>query len=352
MTGKQITLGQLVDLLSAELHGDPDFVVTDAGTIRECKSDWITFASDEKHFRKFEDSEAQVAIVSCAMPESAKMTIRVEDPVASFAQTVRLFRKMMKPRTKGIHPSAIVSATAQLGSEITIAAGVIIGDHVSIGDGSCVLENTVLMDGSEIGRQVIIFPNVTIYDNTRIGNRCILHAGCKLGSYGFGYSSVDGRHLLSDQLGYVEIEDEVEIGANSCIDRGTFGSTLIGEGTKIDNLVQIGHNCQIGKHNLICAQVGIAGSAATGDYVVIGGQAGIADHVEISAKTMIGAQSGAISDLQQANYFGTPARQITKAMKEFAALRKLPKMIKQLRQIEKQLEAISETAESSQQDAA
>ena len=352
MTRQEITLGQIGEILSAKLDGDPDFVIADVGPIRECKSDWLTFVSDETHFREFEDSDVQAAIVSQDLPESDKMTIRVENAVSAFAQTVRLFRKMMKPPTKGIHPSATVSPTATLGKDITIAAGVIVGDNVTVGDESCILENSVVMDGTTIGDQVIIFPNVTIYDNTQIGNRCILHAGCKLGAYGFGYDSSSGKHLLSNQLGFVVLEDEVEVGANSCIDRGTFGSTRIGHGTKIDNLVQIAHNCQIGKHNLICSQVGIAGSSITGDYVVMGGQVGIADHVVVSPQTMIGAQSGVISDVKQDNYFGTPARNAAKFMRETAALGKLPDMLKRVRELEKQLNALTESSDSTQQDAA
>ena len=352
MARQEITLGQIVEMLSAEFDGDPGFVIADAGPIRECKSDWITFVSDEKHFRQFEDSDVQVAIVSQDMPESTKMTVRVENAVTAFAQVVRLFRNTMKPPTKGIHSSATVSPTATLGKNITLAAGVIVGDNVTVGDGSCILDNSVVMDGTTIGEQVMIFPNVTIYDNTQIGDRCILHAGCNLGAYGFGYDSSSGKHLLSDQLGFVVLEDEVEVGANSCIDRGTFGSTRIGQGTKIDNLVQIAHNCQIGKHNLICAQVGIAGSASTGDYVVMGGQVGIADHVVVSPQTRIGAQSGVISDAKQDKYFGTPARNAAKFMRETAALGKLPDMLKQIRELEKQLNALTESSDSTQQDAA
>jgi len=352
MTDKPITLGEIAALISADFDGDPDFMITDAGTIRECKSDWLTFVNDTKHLTQFEASDAVAAIVSRELPKSSKMTLRVEDPATAFAAIVRLFRNMMTPPVKGIHPSATVSDTAQLGDDITIAAGVVIGENVSIGAGTCVLENTVVMDGAVIGEHVIIFPNVTIYDNTQIGNRCILHAGCILGAYGFGYDSTSGKHLLSDQLGYVVLEDEVELGANACIDRGTYSTTRIGQGTKIDNLVQIGHNCQIGKHNLLCAQVGIAGSTQTGDYVVMGGQAGVADHVNIAAQTLVGAQSGVIGNLKTDRYFGTPARNANKTMKEFAALAKLPDMIKRLRKLEEQLATIMDSEDSSQQDAA
>lgn len=352
MTDKPITLGEIASLISADLDGDPDFVINDAGTIRECKPDWLTFVNDTTHLAQFEASDAVAAIVSRDLPKSSKMTLRVEDPVTAFAGIVRLFRNMMTPPVKGVHPSASVSETARLGDDITIAAGVVIGENVSIGAGTCILENTVVMDESVIGEQVIIFPNVTIYDNTQIGNRCILHAGCTLGAYGFGYDSTSEKHLLSDQLGYVLLEDEVELGANACIDRGTYSTTRIGQGTKIDNLVQIGHNCQIGKHNLICAQVGIAGSTQTGDYVVMGGQAGVADHVNIPSQTMIGAQSGVIGDLKADRYFGTPARNAMKTLREFAALAKLPDMVKRLRKLEEQLATIADSVPPSQQDAA
>ncbi len=356
MTVKQITLGEIADLLSVEFEGDRTFVIKDAGTIRESQPDWITFAGDKKHFQEFENSDVQVAIVSRDMPVTDKTTLRVDNVLEAFATTVRLFRNMMKPPAKGVHATATVSPSAQLGQDITIGAGVVIGNDVSIGDGTCILENSVIMDGSTIGEQVIIFPNVVLYDNTQVGNRCILHAGCTLGAYGFGYDSSSAKHLLSEQLGFVLLEDEVEIGANTCIDRGTFGSTRIGQGTKIDNLVQIGHNCQIGKHNLLCSQIGIAGSTSTGDYVIMGGQVGVADHVNIGSQTVIGAKSGVIGDLKGAKtYFGTPANDAKKAMREAAAIRKLPDVIKRLRKLEQQLKDQPETSSTSnttQQDAA
>ena len=370
MSAKSLSLGEIAELTSAELDGDPDFLILDAGTIRVCRPNWLTLVSDEKHFKEFCASEVTAAIVYTdapplndskitETPTGVKMTLRVQDPVDAFAKIVRLFRNMMKPPAKGIHPTATVSSTATLGEDITIGAGVVIGDNVTIGDHTCVLDNSVVMDGTTIGEQVIIFPNVVIYDNTQIGNRCILHAGCKLGAYGFGYDSSSGKHLLSDQLGYVVLEDEVEVGANACVDRGTFASTTIGQGTKLDNLVQIGHNCQIGKHNLICAQVGIAGSTTTGDYVVMGGQAGVADHVHIEPGTMVGAQSGIIGNISKGNYFGTPARDFKQAMREAAALSKVPDMIKRLKKLEKQLasqqedQTTSDSADkSTQQDAA
>ena len=358
MTSKSITLGEIADFLSAELEGNPELLITDAGTIREGTADWITVANDEKNLREFEESKFVAAVVSrdaLISIDSGKSVIRVEKPIEAFAKVVRLFRKMMKPRVPGIHPTATVSPTAIIGEDVSINAGVVIGDDVTIGSGTCILENSVIMDGSSIGSQVIIFPGVVIYDNTRVGNRCILHAGCVLGAYGFGYDSSSGQHELSDQLGYVVLEDEVEIGANACVDRGTFSTTTIGQGTKIDNLVQIGHNCQIGKHNLLCSQVGIAGSSVTGDYVVMGGQVGVADHATIEAQTMIGAQSGVISSLSKGTYFGTPCRDARQSMKESAALAKLPALLKRMKKLEKLLDSQTPATtadDNSQQDAA
>ena len=175
--------------------------------------------------------------------------------------------------------------------------GAVVGDDVEIGDHSVIHSGVHLMSGCRIGRQVTIFPGAVLYENTVVGDHCIIHANAALGAYGFGYDTVDGEHQLSAQLGYVELEDRVDVGAGTTIDRGTYGPTVIGYGTKVDNQVMIAHNCRIGKHNIICSQVGIAGSTTTGDYVVMAGQVGVRDHVHIGDQAQLGAQAGVSSDV-------------------------------------------------------
>jgi UDP-3-O-[3-hydroxymyristoyl] glucosamine N-acyltransferase len=188
------------------------------------------------------------------------------------------------------------------------------------------------MAGCQIGEQVTIFPNAVLYENTVVGPRSVIHAGAVLGAYGFGYVSSGGKHQLSAQLGYVEVGADVEIGACSTIDRGTYGPTVIGEGTKIDNLVMIGHNCRIGRHNMLCSQVGIAGSTTTGDYVIMAGQAGVRDHVTIGDRAVLGAKAGVPNDVPaDTMVFGIPARPEREQKLIFAAIARLPELRRQVK---------------------
>lgn len=211
------------------------------------------------------------------------------------------------------------------------------------------------MSGCQLGEQVVLFPNVVLYENTVIGARSILHANAVIGAYGFGYHQVNGRHQLSAQLGNVVIGEDVEIGACSTIDRGTYGATRIGDGTKIDNQVQIAHNCRIGRRNLICSQVGIAGSTTTGDDVVMAGQVGVRDHVHIGAGAMLGAKAGVMNDVPDgAAYLGIPATPERQQMLIQAALHKLPELKKQLKALQRLVEhaADVEPLFANQQEAA
>ena len=198
-----------------------------------------------------------------------------------------------------------------------------------------------LLPGCVIGRSVVLYPNVVLYENTIVGDRSVIHAGAVLGAHGFGYKLVAGQHQLSAQLGHVRIGCDVEIGACSTIDRGTYSATVIGDGTKIDNQVMIAHNCRIGRHNLICSQVGIAGSTTTGDYVVMAGQVGVRDHVHIGTGAVLGAKSGVSNDVADgAHMLGTPAIPLREQKLKFALMARLPEMRQQLKQIERQLETL------------
>ncbi|MCH7729795.1 MAG: UDP-3-O-(3-hydroxymyristoyl)glucosamine N-acyltransferase [Planctomycetes bacterium] len=197
------------------------------------------------------------------------------------------------------------------------------------------------MPGCVIGECVTIFPNAVLYEDSIVGDRCIIHSNAVIGSYGFGYSTVDGQHHLSAQLGYVEIGSDVEVGACSTIDRGTYGPTLIGEGTKIDNHVMIAHNCRIGKYNILCSQVGIAGSCTTGDYVMMGGQVGVADHNNIGHHVSIGAQTGVFKDIPDGeSHFGSPSSPIREQAKKYSAFDRLPEMRQQFREMQRRLASL------------
>ena len=230
----------------------------------------------------------------------------------------------------------MVSETAKIADDVCIHPGAVIMDHVEIGSGSVIFPNVTVMENVVIGQDVRIFPGATLYEKTVVGHRAIIHAGAVLGAFGFGYKSNDGVHRLSAQLGNVVIGNDVEIGANTTIDRGTYDSTTIGQGSKLDNMVMVGHNCIIGEHNLLCSQVGIAGSCETGDYVVMGGQVGLADHLKVGSQVSIGAKSGLMHDIESGQkFFGIPARPAREEMRIVANRAKLPEMRKQLKDLQK-----------------
>jgi UDP-3-O-[3-hydroxymyristoyl] glucosamine N-acyltransferase len=331
-----ITLKQIADLVDGTLHGPGDLVVSGAATIRDALPGQITLAEGEKALKQLATCKAAAVIVGKLPAPPEIPYIQVDNLHGAFAKVVQHFRPRRTRAPIGISPAAHISPSAQIGENVTIRAGAIIGDEVLI-ERDCVIHSGVVIEaGCRIGAGTTIFSNAVLYEDTIVGEQCIVHSGAVLGAYGFGYSLVNGRHELSAQLGYVELGPRVEIGAGTTIDRGTYGATVIGEGTKIDNQVMIGHNCRIGRHNLICSQVGIAGSTTTGDYVVMGGQVGIRDHVHIGDRVMLGAMTGVMNDiLQPGNYVGAPA---TPEREYFACLfgfARLPEMRKQLKQLER-----------------
>jgi UDP-3-O-[3-hydroxymyristoyl] glucosamine N-acyltransferase len=275
------------------------------------------------------------------MASDSKPCIQVEHPEAAFSMIVALFRPQLQRANSDISPQAIISPTATLESGVCVHAGAVIMDNVTIKTGTVVFPNVTIMENCSIGCDVKIFPGVVMYENTEVGDRCIIHANVVLGAFGFGYSTVDGDHRLGPQLGNVRLGNDVEIGANSTIDRGTYDSTEIGAGTKLDNLVMIGHNCRIGSRNLLCSQVGIAGSCETGDLVVMGGQVGLADHLSIGNRVSIGAQSGVMHNIEDnTQAFGSPARPMREEMQILAGKARLPEMRQTLRRLERKVETL------------
>jgi UDP-3-O-[3-hydroxymyristoyl] glucosamine N-acyltransferase len=271
--------------------------------------------------------------------------IIVEDAHAAFATIVCHFRPPRARDAVGISPWAIVSPSARWGKGVNIHPGATVGDDCHIGDGTTILPGTHLLAGCRIGRDVTIGPGAILYEDTEVGDRTIIHGGAVIGAHGFGYSQVGGRHVPSAQLGYVKIGSDVEIGACTTVDRGTYGATSIGDGTKIDNLVQIAHNCRIGRHNLICSQVGIAGSTTSGDYVVMGGQAGVRDHVHIGSRAMLSAMAGITNDVPDgAVMMGIPATPEREQKLKLAALAKLPEMRQEFKALRRTVAALEKSA--------
>lgn len=341
------TLAELAALVGGEVAKNQPpggtTQITGAATISAARPGDITLADSPDKLLRLAQSAASAVVVSKSLVYEGLPAIRVDDVHAAFAKIVCHFRPQRTARRMGVSPHAFVSPTARLGADVEIHPGATVGDDVTIGAGSTIHSGVQLMPGCQLGEKVTIFPNAVLYENTVVGDRSIIHAGAVLGAYGFGYSLVEGRHQLSAQLGYVELGADVEIGAGATIDRGTYGPTVIGEGTKIDNLVMIAHNCRLGRHNLICSQVGIAGSTTTGDYVVMAGKAGVRDHVHIGDRAILGAQAGVSNDVPAGTMvFGSPARPEREQKLIFAAIHKLPEMRREFKALRSAVSRIEE----------
>jgi UDP-3-O-[3-hydroxymyristoyl] glucosamine N-acyltransferase len=340
------------------MEGNPSTAITAAAVLSEVAAGEITFIDQPERLKQLASTQASAVVApekiaehwngggACSEPGRADAPVRlpailVADVHAAFSAIVSHFRPSRTRVAVGIDPRAIVSSSARWGDGVNIHPGATIGDDCQIGGGTTILPGAHIMPGCTIGQDVTIGPGVVLYENTIIGDRSILHGGVVIGGHGFGYTFVDGHHRLSAQLGYVRIGNDVEIGAGTTIDRGTYGATTIGDGTKIDNLVQIAHNCRIGKHNIICAQVGIAGSTSTGDYVVIGGQAGLRDHVHIGNGARLGAMCGITNDVPDgAAMLGIPATPEREQKLKLAALAKLPEMRQEFKAFRRELAAL------------
>lgn len=334
----KVTLQQLADWVRGEVIGDPNLVICNARTLHEAEPGDITFLESEKNLAAWQASRASAAVVPKSVAANDRPVIRVDDPLMAFVQIVQQLRQPAPESAGGIHPSAIIHPQVQLASGVTVGPLAVIGEGTTIGENSVIHAGAIIGRRCTIGRHTHIHPRVVIYDDCRIGHRVAIHAGSVIGADGFGYRVQNGRHIKVPQLGWVEIEDDVEIGACSTIDRGTFGATRIGAGTKIDNLVMIGHNCRIGKHNILCGQVGIAGSCTTGDYVVMAGQVGVADHVTIGEQVVVGAGSGVPNDIPaHSNVLGYPAIPISEERRMLIGLKKLPELRNDVKRIKKLL---------------
>jgi UDP-3-O-[3-hydroxymyristoyl] glucosamine N-acyltransferase len=273
-----------------------------------------------------------------AYPEHLSIIV-VNDPLGSLGVIAEALCPSPPRPEPGVHPTAIVDPTAELALDVSVGAYAIIEAGVQIGAGTIIHSHVVVRQGCQLGKHVEIHPHVVLYPRTEIGDRAIVHAGTVLGRDGFGYRLKDGAHVKIPQLGGVRIGKDVEIGANAAIDRATFGWTTVGDGSKIDNLVQIAHNCQVGRHNIFVAHVGISGSSKTGDYVVLAGKVGISDHVTIGPQVIIGAGTGIHTDMPgPGNYLaGVPAMPEQLAKRVGVCLPELPEMRKRLKTIERRL---------------
>ena len=331
------TVEQLAALVQGRLEGDGNVSIRSARPVAEAGPGDITFIENERYAKLLKGSPASAAIVGPhfkADADAEMPMIAVADPITAFL-AVRSHLVGTKPaRWVGVHKMAAVAGTAVLGADVAVHAFVAIGEQVVVGDGSTLHPGVVIGDRCQIGRDCVIHPNAVLYADVILGDRVEIHSGTVLGGDGFKYHMLDGRHVKVPHTGRVEVGDDVEFGSNCAVDRATFETTRIGEGTKVDNLVMIGHNNNIGRHNLLCGQVGIAGSCKTGDYVVMAGQAGIKDHTEIGDKSMVGAQAGVHRNIPAGqNVLGSPAIPVREQRRLFQMIARLPEMHKQLRDL-------------------
>ncbi len=335
-------LQELAESIGATVAGSQQAEILGVATIARAKQGDITFARTQQHYDDFLNSSAEAVVVSNTVAlVTSRNAIIVGNVLESFTEIVKLFRPPVTRTPIGISPQAIVSDSAIIAEDVNIYPGAVIMAGAKIGAGTVVYPKVTVMEDCTIGANCTLFPGCVLYDNTELGDRVILHAGVVLGAYGFGYDSSASGHKLSAQLGNVVIGNDVELGANTTIDRGTFDSTTVGDGTKMDNQVMVGHNCEIGQHNLFCSQVGIAGSCTTGDFVVMGGQVGLGDHLNVGDNVAIGAKSGLMHDVESNQRVqGIPARPARQTMQILATIGKLPEMRKELKRLQSKIESL------------
>jgi len=345
MMDRSIALGMLAEMVGGQVVGDAATVIHGAAVLSEVARGEITFIDQAERIKQLTATEAAAVVIPAGLDCTLATAVRVKDVHTAFAKIVSYFRPPRLQVSIGVSPQAIVARTARLGKNVNVHPGVTIGDECTIGDGTTLLPGAQILPGCTIGAGTMIGPGAALYENTIVGDRVIIHGGAVIGAHGFGYSQVAGKHVLAAQLGYVRIGNDVEIGAGSTVDRGTYGATTIGDGTKIDNLVQIAHNCQIGKHNLICSQVGIAGSTSTGDYVVMGGQAGVRDHVHIGSRSVLSAMAGITNNVPDGTVMlGVPATPEREQKLKLAAVAKLPEMRKEFKTMRRAIAELEKAA--------
>lgn len=338
------SLFQIAAIVQGNVVGDQNTVVVAISPIDNITAGSLVFVDSRENLQRAEQSEAAVILVDQQTNSSLKPIIQVTHPFKAFVQILKYFYPS-KPVPIGIHPTAIIAENTTLGKNISIGPYVTIEAGSSIGD-NCVIKGHVNIGHNvTVGADTTLHPHVTIYDNCQLGARVSIHASTVIGSDGFGYTFVEGQHLKFPHLGQVIIEDDVEIGANTVIDRASMGATVIGAGTKIDNLVQIAHSVKLGKHNILCAFTGIAGSTTSGDHVIFAANVGVSDHVRIDDGVILAARAGVPPNkhLLEGNiYLGNPARPKAKALEQELAVTRIPLMRKNLKNLTEKVNRMSE----------
>lgn len=340
----EFTAKQIAELIHGSIEGDENAKINTFAKIEEGKKGAISFLSNPKYTHYIYETESSVVLINndvvLEKPTNATL-IRVENAYECVAQLLQIYESM-KPKKSGIDSLAFVSPSAKIGEDCYVGAFAYVGDNAEIGDGCQIYPHAVIYDNVKIGNNSTLYPNVSIYHDCKIGNNVVIHSGTVIGADGFGFApNADGYDKIP-QIGIVTIEDDVEIGANTCVDRSTMGSTYIRKGVKLDNLIQIAHNVEVGENTVMAAQVGVAGSTKVGKWCMFGGQVGMAGHISIADGTQVGAQAGITNTVKKADapIIGSPAIDAKAYMKAYAVYRRLPEMYQELNALRKEIEKI------------
>ena len=337
------TLAQISQLINGKIEGNPDTVITDLAEIQHAETGELTFLSNPKYSKYVATTNASAIIVANDFVGDFKNLIRVDNPYFGFSQLIPKFRPPITLPKPGIDPTARVADSASIGKECYIGPNVIIEADCTIGDNVVLLGNSYVGQKSEIGENSFIFPNVSIYHRCKIGAGARIHSGTVIGSDGYGFVRTKTGISKIPQEGGVEIGNDVEIGANCSIDRGTLGNTVIGKGTKLDNFIQIAHNVKLGEYCFMAAFSGIAGSSSVGNHVTVAAQVGIAGHLKVADGVMIAAQSGVTKDVEpNVILYGSPAQDRKTARREIAHIRSIPDIKERIKKFENDLEALKQ----------
>lgn len=337
----KFTLKEIADLIDGEVVGDPELVVTGISGITEAKDGDITFLANSKYFPLAKTTKATAIITSQENIETAKPVIKTNNPSMAFTKVVNLAAGSDIKHPQGIHPTAVISPEAKIAEGVAIGAYTIIAEGVEVEQGTIIYGSCYIGESVKIGKNCLVYPHVTLRERTKVGDRVIIHSGAVIGSDGFGFAIVEGVQEKIPQIGIVSIEDDVEIGANVTIDRARFDKTLIGKGTKVDNLVQIAHNVVTGENCIIVAQAGISGSTILGKEVILAGQAGVVGHIHIGDKAIVAAQAGVTKSVAAGvKVSGYPAKPHDSALKVNAYLQRLPELYKKIKELEKKVQSL------------
>ncbi len=340
----KFTAQQIASYLNGSIEGNPDVSVQTFAKIEEGTEGAISFLANSKYEQYIYDTKSSIVLVNrdfqAQQPVNTTL-IRVDNAYEAIARLLTLYEQTQNKR-EGIHPLAFIAETATIGENCYIGPFAYIGENVTIGEGTQIYAHVVVEERVKIGSRCLLYPNVSVYHDCLVGNRVILHSGCVIGADGFGFAPSANGYEKIPQIGIVTIEDDVEIGANACVDRSTMGSTYIRKGVKLDNLVQVAHNCEVGSHTVMSAQVGVAGSTKIGQWCMFGGQVGIAGHAVIGDRVYSGAQAGIAGSLRKGNVTvqGSPAIDAKNFARSSVVFKKLPEIYAELNQMKAELEAL------------